>query len=299
LLTTGERPGFDPDLPGALDTAFRAAVTDIFPDHRPGTDRLFAGTHQLDCVAQCEGRAVAEMTNTFTWTLATVRRGLTIEAIRTWVAHRRATTTTVAATRALAWATAGGNQQTMGDLNRGVFLENLDPHTRSGLVADIAGALAAYDTLVDRDVDHYEIRFSQHTGIRTPQVVLRAPVDLICGRANNPGDPYARKLLVNFTLRDTNPAQLTNLARAALYDTIATGSPPRRCATVSLDPGGELPVAVLDVTPEQLWDTAHQTIDLIARLAWLDRHRGAPVLRPGEGCEHCPLAVTCPARMAA
>lgn len=292
LLTAGDRPNIPPGLAIDLHAKLTGGLDSVFTTSQPPRRRLYAGTHQLAQVAECEGRAVAELTDPFRWDLATVRHGLAVEAIRTWVGHRRATPPATAAAHALDWAAAGGSNHTLADLNRGVFLSQLDPHTRSGLIAALAGALARYDHLVHPSLDTQDIRFTQRVGLVTAHVVLRASIDLVCGRSR-PGDTCARKVLVSLTTGPVQPAHLLALERAALYETVNSGSPPRRCAVASLDPTTEHPIEVIDITPDSLHTIAQATIDTVSRYAWLTHHRSQAVLRPGSHCGRCPAHAAC------
>lgn len=269
-------------------------IDDALADHsgRPGPDQWRVSKGVLSGVHGCEAHFLITKGD-FTWSR---------QAAKGVVVHRAIALAAAGGSSgsARALAQAAIDQAREGDgRSLGGWLGRIDDEERAALVADavpgIDGFLSAFPPLKAtwNPVAEYPVSATIGDG----RVRVAGRVDLVLEANRRDGDCFLRRrrLFIEVKTGMARPEHRAEHLLYALVETLRSGVAPFRAVTYYTEHGTWV---ADDITKELLVVAGRRLIDGTQRFIELDGGR-EPARRPGWRCAYCPLAETCPERLAA
>lgn len=271
--TRDDRPtfpsGFRRELQHELDTA----LEDI-------DARFSVNKHVLSLVHQCEGRHVA--VDEFHWSPRSARGTIAHVAI-----ELSAGGLPLNPPFALVDSAIARIHQRMDTESLAEYLRDIDDAERAELRVSAADFVIKYQEMFPPLQDQWRINAeSPIKAMANKRITLRGKIDLKLGSTNG---NRSGSLIIDFKTGSPSFSDLDDLRFYALIETLRTGIPPFKWASVYLDSGiAEEEAASQDV----LWSTMRRVTDGVRKIAELDAGR-EPKLTPGIGCRFCPSRSVC------
>jgi PD-(D/E)XK nuclease superfamily len=288
LIGHGERPVFDPELPGRLADRIRDELAGIALE-----PPIWLGKEKLKDHDRCPGSFEAKLSGA--GTVTPFEHG---ERSATGVLLHAAIEIEVGVRDELdahTLAAKAAERLVAREERFAEFWDRNEALDRDLLLMESARAIelfrASFPPLRELRAELTPMtEFRARTELVDGGLVLSGKVDLILGRQAR-DDPASRRLVIDLKSAGAHPEYVEDLRFYALLLTLRLGVAPYRVASFFLD-SGEWQAE--DVTEETLGRAVDRVVGA-ARAAATIGDGPAPQLTPGPWCGWCPVAETCPA----
>lgn len=268
-----ERIVFDPGLGQELLKQLESELAHI-------DAQLKIAKHPLSLVHQCEGKFVAD--DVFAWTTRNARGTIAHKAFELSVGGVKRVTPSALYDMTINTIYAGNENPYLVQ-----FIQELDDGERAELRVGVTDLIIKYFEMFPHLPDTWTPHAEATTAvIINRKVVLRGKIDLKLG---SPQGNKAASLLIDFKTGAPSFTDHEDLRFYALIETLRTGTPPFKVASVYLDAGR----ADEEIVTEQVLHSAtRRVIDGVKKIYELNNGR-TPVLNPGFACRFCPANEDC------
>ena len=282
-LGSTDRPVFRADLRAELRNSLEEALAPILAEVDEARLPLFLSKRQLAMLHGCEARYVADLSEEFSWSIASARGSVAHKAIELLVAHRGNPTPLDLVEAAMARIEAD-------EKGLSAFIQQLDEAER----AELAGKANDFVTTFTETFPPLSRRWvpvaesSVRAMLCQDALTLRGRVDLSLGRTRG---HEAGKVLIDLKTGQPSHLHLEDLRFYALLETLKVGVPPRLLVNYHLDAGTPRSEVV---TEDLLWSAGRRVVDAVRKMVELGPPQPRPPLTsPGHNCRWCPRNDSC------
>ncbi len=268
-----DRSTFDPACRDDLQRELDEALAHI---GKP----LKLAKHPLSQIHQCEGKFVAD--DPFAWTTRNARGTIAHKAFELSVGGAKRVTPSALFDMTLNTICSGSDNPYLV-----AFIHEMDDGQRAELRVAVVDLIIKYFEMFPHIPDAWIPHAEATTAVTiNRKIVLRGKIDLKLG---SPQGNKAASLIIDFKTGAPSFTDHEDLRFYALIETLRTGTPPFKVASVYLDAGraDEEPV-----TEAILRSAARRVIDGVKKIDEL-RNGRQPVLNPGFACKFCSVNETC------
>lgn len=282
IAENAPRPIFDEKLRHNLTRALDDSLSDITI---PGGDKQFwVSKNMLSQIHACEGHFVADHDN-FAWSAATATGTVAHKAAELSANTRQDYPPAQLVDLALERLQQDDKSKSLGTwLQDAPELEIAD--LRGTAIDQVSKFLDTFPPL--ENAMRYRFESALRAEILDKSVVLHGRIDLGMFKSNG---NQAGVLIIELKTGREHPAHLDDLRYYALLETLRSGVPPYRVATLYLDSGNFVPE---DVTEDMLFTTIRRVSDGIRKIIEVQNSAREIELSPGSVCSFCSARPTCP-----